>query len=160
MATPITSIKLKQQTAEEIQQEKLLELQSLITEQKQSINKIFEITAELDDAGVLDAVKAMLEAKEDIAEIAVGQVAREPVTNLINHVMNVSGMLTDIDPAVTVKLTESVKSGLNEAELYEGNNQSISVFDLMKSLKDPDINRSIKYGLHFLKGMGKGLDEK
>lgn len=160
MATPITSIKLKQQTPEEIQQEKLLELQSLIAEQKESINKIFEITADLDDAGVLDAVKAMLDAKEDIGEIAVTQVAREPVKNLINHMLNVAGMLTDIDPAVTVKLTESVKSGLNEAELYEGNKQSVTVLDLMKSLKDPDINRSVKYGLDFLKGMGKGLDEK
>ena len=160
MATPITSIKFKQQTPEEIQQEKLFELQSLITEQKESINKIFEITAELDDAGVLDAVKAMLEAKEDIAEIAVGQVAREPVTNLINHVMNVSGMLTNIDPGVTEKLVASVESGLNEAELHGENNRAISVFDLMKSLKDPDINRSIKYGLHFLKGMGKGLDRR
>ena len=27
----------------------------------------------------------------------------------------------------------------------------------MKVLKDPDINRAIGFGLHFLKGMGKGL---
>jgi uncharacterized protein YjgD (DUF1641 family) len=29
---------------------------------------------------------------------------------------------------------------------------------LIKSLKDPDVNRAVKFGLHFLKGMGKGLD--
>jgi len=160
MARPITSIKLKQQTPEEIQQEKLSELQLLITEQEQAINKILEITGELDDIGVFDAVQAMVKAKEDIAEIAVNQVSREPVTNLINHVMNVSGMLTDIDPGVTEKLAASVKSGLNEAELQDGNDEAVGVFDLMKSLKDPDINRSIKFGLNFLKGMGKGLDGK
>jgi len=160
MARPITSIKLKQQTPEEIQQEKLSELQLLITEQEQAINKILEITGELDDIGVFDAVQAMVKAKEDIAEIAVNQVSREPVTNLINHVMNVSGMLTDIDPGVTEKLAASVKSGLIEAELQDGNDEAVGVFDLMKSLKDPDINRSIKFGLNFLKGMGKGLDGK
>jgi len=160
MARPITSIKLKQKTPEEIQQEKLSELQLLITEQEQAINKILEITGELDDIGVFDAVQAMVKAKEDIAEIAVNQVSREPVTNLINHVMNVSGMLTDIDPGVTEKLAASVKSGLNEAELQDGNDEAVGVFDLMKSLKDPDINRSIKFGLNFLKGMGKGLDGK
>ena len=111
MAAPITSIKMKELTPEEIQQEKLLELQSLLTEQEQAINKILEITGELDDAGVLDAVKAMVKAKEEIAEIAVDQVSREPVTNLINHVMNASGMLTSIDPDVTAKLATSVKSG-------------------------------------------------
>ena len=46
MAAPITSIKMKELTPEEIQHEKLLELQSLITEQEQAINKILEITGE------------------------------------------------------------------------------------------------------------------
>jgi uncharacterized protein YjgD (DUF1641 family) len=158
MAAPITSIKLKELTAEEIQNEKLLELQLLLTKQEQAINKILEITGGLDDAGVLDAVKAMVKAKDEIAEIAVGQASREPVTNLINHVINASGMLTAIRPDVTEKLAASVKSGLNEAELNDGNNETIGVFDLIKSLKDPDVNRAVKFGLHFLKGMGKGLD--
>ena len=61
---------------------------------------------------MLDAVKAMMKAKEDIAEIAVHQVSREPMTNLINHMMNASGLLTSIDPEVTAKLAASVKSGL------------------------------------------------
>jgi uncharacterized protein YjgD (DUF1641 family) len=158
MAAPITSVKLKELTAEEIQSEKLLELQLLLTKQEQAINKILEITGGLDDAGVLDAVRAMVKAKDQIAEIAVGQASREPVTNLINHVINASGMLTAISPDVTEKLAASVKSGLNEAELNDGNNETIGVFDLIKSLKDPDVNRAVKFGLHFLKGMGKGLD--
>ncbi|MBO1913497.1 hypothetical protein J4G37_52875, partial [Microvirga sp. 3-52] len=94
MAAPITSIKLKELIAEEIQSEKLLELQLLLTKQEQAINKLLEITGDLDDAGVLDAVKAMVKAKDEIAEIAVDQVSREPVTNLVNHVINASSMLT------------------------------------------------------------------
>jgi uncharacterized protein YjgD (DUF1641 family) len=158
MAVPITSIKKKELTPEEIQQQKLLELQSLITEQQQAIYKILEITGELDDAGVLDAVKAMMKAKEDIAEIAVHQVSREPVTNLINHVINASGLLTSLDPEVTAKFVASVKSGLTEAEVHSQNNQKIGALTLMKSLNDPDINRAVKFGFHFLRGMGKGLD--
>ena len=37
MAAPITSIKKKERTPEDIQQEKLLELQSLIAEQEKAI---------------------------------------------------------------------------------------------------------------------------
>ena len=157
MAAPITSIKLNVLTPEELQQQKLLELQSLIAEQEQALNKILEITGELDDIGVLDAAQAMLKAKEDIAGIAVHQVSREPITNLINHLINVSGMLTSIDPEVTAKLSASVKSGLDEAELQNGNDHKVGLVTLMKSINDPDINRAIKFGLHFLKGMGKGL---
>ena len=73
MAIPITSIKKKELTPEEIKQQKLAELQSLIAEQDQAINKILEITGELDDAGIFDALKAMVKAKDDIAKIAVDQ---------------------------------------------------------------------------------------
>ncbi|MBE1556685.1 DUF1641 domain-containing protein [Sporosarcina limicola] len=158
MATPITSIKEKERTPEEVQKERILELQSLIAEQEQSLNKILGITGELNNAGVLDAVAAMVKAKEDIAGIAVHQASREPITNLINNVMNATGVLTAIDPAVTAKLAASVQSGLHEAELYRGNNDKVSLLGLMKSLNDPDINRAIKFGLDFLKGMGKELD--
>ena len=158
MATPITSIKMKQQTPEEIQQEKLAELQSLLSEQDAAINKILDITGELDDAGILDAIQAMVKAKDEIAGIAVSQVSREPITNLIQHVLNASAGLTAIDPEVSAKLVESVKSGLNEAELHNRNNEAISTFDVLKSLKDPDINRAVKFGMNFLKGMGKSLE--
>jgi uncharacterized protein YjgD (DUF1641 family) len=159
MAVPITSIKKKELTAEEIKLKKLEELQSLIAEQDQALNKILEITGELDGAGVFDALKAMVKAKDGIAKIAVNQASREPVTNIINHVLNATSVISSIDPDVTAKLATSVKSGLHEAELYRGNGQKVSIFQLMTALNDPDTNRAVKFGLDFLKGMGKGLDD-
>ncbi|QNK90263.1 MULTISPECIES: DUF1641 domain-containing protein [unclassified Sporosarcina] len=158
MAAPITSIKWNELTPQEIKQNKLGELQSLIAEQDQALNKILEITGELDDAGVFDALKAMVKAKADIAKIAVDQASRDPVTNIINHVLHATSVISSIDPDVTAKLAASVKSGLNEAELYSGNGQKVSIFQLMTALNDPDTNRAVKFGLDFLKGMGKGLE--
>ncbi|HJF32064.1 MAG TPA: DUF1641 domain-containing protein [Sporosarcina psychrophila] len=160
MAVPITSIKKKELTQEEIKQKKLKELQSLIAEQEQALNKILEITGELDGAGVFDALKAMIKAKNEIAKIAVDQASRDPVTNLINHVLNATSVISSIDPDVTGKLAKSVKSGLHEAELYRGNEQRVSIFQLMTALNDPDTNRAVKFGLDFLKGMGKELGEE
>jgi uncharacterized protein YjgD (DUF1641 family) len=158
MAIPITSIKKKEHTPEEIKQRKLAELQSLIAEQDQALNKILEITGELDDAGIFDALKAMMKAKEDLAQIAVNQASREPVTNIINHVLHATGVISSIDPAVTAKLAASIKSGLDEAELYRGNGQKVGIYQVMTALNDPDINRAAKFGLNFLRGMGKELD--
>lgn len=159
MAKPITSIHKYEPTKEESQQQKLEELQALLAEQEEAMNKILEITGELNNAGVLDAVQAMVKAKDDIAGIAVNQLSGDPAKNMIKNVLNASGILASIDPEVSGKLAESMKSGLQEAQLSSGNSQQIGLFDLMKSLKDPDINRAINYGLHFLKGMGKSLDE-
>lgn len=157
MAHPITSIKKTVLTAEQQQQQKLNELQKLLAEQEEAVQKIVTITGELNDSGILDAVTAMLRAKEQIAKIAVDQVSREPITNLINHVMNASAAFSSVDPAVTTKLVESVKRGLDEAELYRGNGQTVTIFQLMSALNDPDINRGLKFGLDFLKGLGKEL---
>ena len=103
MAVPITSINKKELTPKEIKQNKLEELQSLIAEQDQALNKILEITGELDGAGVFDALKAMVKAKDDIAKIAVDQASRDPVTNIINHVLNATSVIASIDPNVTAK---------------------------------------------------------
>lgn len=159
MAEPITSIQLKELTPAEIQAEKIAELQMLIAEQQQALHKLVEITGGLHEAGMLDAVEAAIKAKDDLAEIAVHQMSREPVMNLIKHVMNASDALSSIDAEKSTKLVESFKSGLNEAELADGNDEFIGMFDLIRALKDPDVNRAVKYGLNFLKGMGKGLDE-
>ncbi len=158
LAAPITSIKRTEFTPEEQQRLKMQELQSLITEQQESLNKIIEITAELDNAGVLDALSAMVKAKDQLAGIAVTQASREPMTNLINNVMNATGLLTTLDSEVTANLKDSVSKGIEEAELYKGNGDKVSVLQVMTALNDPHINRAVKYGLDFLKGMGKGLN--
>lgn len=157
MAIPITSIKKRELTSEEIKRQKLDELQGLITEQNATIRKILEITGELDDTGIIDALKAMVIAKDDLVKIAVDQTGREPVTNLLNHFMNLSEVVAVIDPEVTAKIGASVKSGLDAAELYRNNGQTVNIIDLMRALNDPDTNRAIKFGLDFLKGMGKEL---
>lgn len=160
MARPITAIQLKQQSIEEQQAEQLASLQAQIAEQQQALEKLVEITAGLNDAGVLDAVKAAVQAKDELAGIAVAQISREPMLNLVKHVMNGAELIGSIDAEKSAKLIDSVQAGFQEAELADGNGKTIGLFDLIRLLNDPDVNRAVKFGVHFLKGMGKGLDQE
>ena len=160
MATPITHINKKQLTHEELKLQRLFELESQLAEQQQALHKLLEIIGELDKAGILDAVNAMVKARENLTEIAVHQAVREPVTTLINNMMNAAGALTHIDPATTAKLASSVQRGLSEAEAKNAKSRKIGPYGLWKALRDPDVNRSIRFGLHFLQGMGKELEQK
>jgi uncharacterized protein YjgD (DUF1641 family) len=157
MAQPITAIKKNVKTEEQIQQEKLAELQKALVEKDAALTKALDFIGELDKIGALEAANAMLEAKDKIASIALSQASREPVTNMINNLMGAAGVLTKMDPEVTAKLLDSVVSGLKQGETFVESEQKIGAFDLVKSLKDPDINRAIGFGLHFLKGMGQEL---
>ncbi|MBO1001323.1 DUF1641 domain-containing protein [Pseudogracilibacillus auburnensis] len=157
MAEPITAIKRTIKSETELEKEKLNELQSLLVEHGDALEKLLNITGELDRIGAIDGLQAMLDAKEDIAKIGLEQITREPITNLINHGLNLSAIASSISPEVTEKLSNSIKIGMDEAEEQLANDDKVSILSLMKAINDPDINRAMKFGLHFLKGMGKGL---
>ncbi|USK59240.1 DUF1641 domain-containing protein [Peribacillus asahii] len=157
MAQPITEIKKNLLTAEEQKQKKLEALTALLANNDEALNKVLTIVGELNDIGVLEAADSMLQAKEKIAQIALHQVSREPVTNLINTLMGATGALMKTDPELITKLVNSAMKGMDEANDYLQTNKKVKVMDLVKLLNDPDINRALGFGIHFLKGMGKEL---
>ncbi|MFC9600344.1 DUF1641 domain-containing protein [Peribacillus butanolivorans] len=158
MAAPITEIH-NPITEEEIKLQKLEELKTLVTNNEDVLNNLFKILGELNESGVLEAANSMLQGKEQIAKIALQQVTRQPVTNLINTLMGATGALMNADAAQSTKLLNSALAGVDEANKFLQTDKKIGVMNLMKTLNDPDINRAIGFGIHFLKGMGKELKE-
>ncbi|MGE7778521.1 DUF1641 domain-containing protein [Peribacillus sp. NPDC097264] len=156
MAAPITEIH-NPITEEEIKLQKIEELKMLVTDNEEMLNSVFNILGELNDCGVLDAATSMLRGKEQIAKVALGQVTREPVTNLINTLMGATGALMKADTDQVTKLLSSALAGIDEGSKFIETDKKIGVMNLVKVLNDPDINRAIGFGIHFLKGMGKEL---
>ena len=159
MAVPITGIKKQQLTEEQLKEQKLDNLKELLSENEEAVNQVFSIMAELNDIGALEAAMKLLEAKEEVAHIALGQLTRKPVTNIINNLMGVAGALTELNPETTTKLIEGLNTGVDEASKALESNEKVSAFKLMKMINDPDVNRALNVGVHFLKGLGKGLKE-
>lgn len=159
MATPITKIKKQQLTEEQLKEQKLANLQQLLAENEDAVNQVFSIMTELNDIGALEALMKLLEAKEEVAHIALEQLTRKPVTNMINNLMGVAGALTELNPETTAKLVEGLNAGVDEANKALNSDDKVSAFKLMKMLNDPDVNRALNFGVHFLKGLGRGLKE-
>lgn len=157
MAQPISFIKKRELSEEELKQQSLEQLKDSIAEHELALEKAMAVLSELYGSGILEAAESMLKAKAKIAEIALHQVKRPEMTNMINNGLAAAGALSAIDPDQTSKLLGSVAKGLEEAN--EPQDKKVSVFSLMSALKDPDVNRAIGFGLRFLKGMGKGLGE-
>ncbi|MEO4053132.1 DUF1641 domain-containing protein [Solibacillus sp. CAU 1738] len=158
MAAPITNIKKQQLTEEQLKDQKLENLKQLLSENEEAVHQVFMIMAELNDIGALEAATKLLEAKEDVAHIALGQLTRKPVTNMINNLMGVAGALTELNPDTTAKLIKGVNAGVDEANKAL-DSEKASAFKLIKMLNDPDVNRALNFGVHFLKGLGRGLKE-
>ena len=157
MATPINSIRKNVLTDEQITEQKLESLKQLVSENDSAVQQILKLVGELDSIGALEAANKMLEAKEEVANIALGQLTSKPVTNMINNMMGAAGALASLDPAVTEKLVGGLMSGVDEANKAVAENDKISTFQLVRMMKDPDVNRAMNFGIHFLKGLGSNL---
>ncbi len=159
MAQPIKQIKKIELTEE---QQRELSIECLITEaaqNKDSLLEMLQLLQELHSSGILEAVNSLVKVKEQVAKIAVDQMTRQPVTNLINNAMAAGGALTSLDPEMTKKLMGSLAKGFEKAEQGLQVHSKVGILDLLKVLQDPDINRAIGFGLNLLKGIGEGLKE-
>lgn len=154
MAKPITVVAKNDTKSESIEQ-----LTEHAKKNSDGLKQAIDLVQELHESGILEAVVSFVQAKEKVAKIAVGQLNRPPVTTIINNAMAAAGALTEVDPALTKKLIGGLSNGLQKAEEGLKKGEKAGVMDLLKALKDPDINRTVLFGLNLLKGMGEGLKE-
>ncbi|MBT2659011.1 DUF1641 domain-containing protein [Bacillus sp. ISL-18] len=159
MAKPIKVIQKTELTEEQKKMHSLENLLSGVAQNEDSLLETLNLMQELHDSGIMDALGSLLKAKEKAAKIAVSQLTRQPVTNMINNAMAAGGILTELDPETTSKLAKSLTAGLKKAEQGLKADSKLGLFDVMKALKDPDINRALGFGFNLLKGMGEGLKE-
>lgn len=157
MAKAIVNIKKPVLSEEEKKTKKLDQLKTELAQNADGISDTLKLLQELHDSGILEAVQALVEAKEKVSKIALGQLTRPPVTNTINNAMAMAEAVSDIDPAMTKKLVSSLSNGLQKAEEGLQKNEKVGLLDLYKAMNDPDINRAIGFGLNLLKGLGEGL---
>ncbi|HEY4550823.1 MAG TPA: DUF1641 domain-containing protein [Bacillus sp. (in: firmicutes)] len=159
MAMPIKTIKRIELTEEQKKEQTLDSLLTEVVQTKDSLVETLDLLQELHNSGILDAINSLVKTKEEVAKIAVGQMTREPVTNMINNAMAAGGVLTQMDPEMTKKLMGSVAKGLERAEQGLQSNSTTGMLDIMKALKDPDMNRAITFGMNLLKGIGEELKD-
>jgi len=157
MAKPITKIEKPILTEKEKKDQALEKVLQDLSQNTDGIKETIKLLQELHESGILGAINNLVEAKEDVAKIAVGQMLRPPVTNAINNAMAAAGLLTELDPEVTQKLVGGLSKGLQKAEEGLRANKKVSFFDLMKLTRDPDVNRVIRFSIDLIKGVGEGL---
>lgn len=159
MAKPITKIDEPTFTEKEKQDQTLEKVLQDLSQNADGIKETIKLLQELHESGILGAINNLVEAKEKVAKIAVGQLLRPPVTNALNNAMAAAGALTELDPEVTQKLVGGLSKGLQKAEEGFRVNKKVSVFDLVKLMRDPDVNRVIRFSIDLLKGLGEGLKD-
>lgn len=159
MAKPITAFANKKKTEQELNSETLDHLVDNVIKHSDGLKQTIQLLQELHESGILEALVALVQSKEKVAKIAVGQMVRPPVTNMINNAMAAAGALTELNPEFTKKMVNGISTGLKNAEESVKKGEKAGVLDLLKAMKDPDMNRMLLFGIHLLKGIGEGLKD-
>ncbi|AMA74361.1 MULTISPECIES: DUF1641 domain-containing protein [Aneurinibacillus] len=157
MAKPTTTIKKHEPTEAELQAQALEELTGLIAKNGEALQELLKVIRLLYESGALEIIGGLIQAREKVVEIGISQLSKPTMTRGINSVMSVVGMLGEMEPETIKKVVEGIVNGMRCSVEKARADEKMSLFDLIKAYKDPDVNRAITIMLSFLKGMGQKL---
>ncbi|PZG31935.1 hypothetical protein C2D64_12365 [Listeria ivanovii] len=157
MAEPISTIRDTKKTPEEIEQERLAQIKANIVEEDSGFIEMVETVKLLQESGALEALNSAIKARGDITKTFLNEWRKEQVTNAINNMMISSKLLTDTKPEQTEQMLTNLKNAAEKAEESAKKEEIMGMLAMMKALKDPDVNRALRYGMTFLKEIGQTL---
>ncbi|AHI57010.1 DUF1641 domain-containing protein [Listeria ivanovii] len=157
MAEPISTIRDTKKTPEEIEQERLAQIKANIVEEDSGFVEMVETVKLLQESGALEALNSAIKARGDITKTFLNEWRKEQVTNAINNMMISSKLLTGAKPEQTEQMLTNLKNAAEKAEESAKKEEIMGMLAMMKSLKDPDVNRALRYGMTFLKEIGQTL---
>ncbi|GAA0326056.1 hypothetical protein GCM10008967_15790 [Bacillus carboniphilus] len=160
MAKAIQQIERKQKNAEEERTEDLAAILTQIAENREAIQTSLMILQELHQAGILDMLKGLLRTREKVGSIAIEQINQPGMHNIIKNGMSAVQLLSSLDPNQLKQIFGGLSHGLHKASEGNEKKEQASMWGLMKSMRDPNVRTSLNTMVHFLNGMGEGLNQK
>lgn len=154
MADPISNVKQMEISKEKIQQDNLEEVIEAVSDNKEAILKGIDFLSTLNDNGMLEMSHALVKHKEDALENVMNELNKPQYAKVLENIMQLVFLAGELRVDELNDFANRLNNGMVAAGNPESNDKT-SYLDVMKALKDPEINRSITMLLAFLKGMGK-----
>lgn len=155
MASPTSNIKYLVVDEETKRQQNLSEVETAIADNKEAVLATITLVRHLQDTGILAILNGLLAEGEDVLRIVVQEINKPHNSNVLENGLDLAMVLGTLDVDGLKILTEKLNQGIKEATAEDADDGPTGVFQLMKSLKDPEISRSIGMMMRLLKGMGK-----
>ncbi|HET7658278.1 MAG TPA: DUF1641 domain-containing protein [Bacillales bacterium] len=155
MAKPISTIEsivIDEETRKRLD---LDEVESALAERKDAVLETVELIGHLHDRGILSLLNGLFAEGDEVFRIAVKEINKPDHSDMIQNLVGLVSVLGKLDIESLKDFAEKANRGLKEATDVDPDNGPSNIFQLLKVLKDPEINRGITMMLHFLKGMGK-----
>lgn len=155
MAKAIKQIKKLELSDEEKREQDLKEIEDALLDNKEALLETLEVVGNMKDRGILTLLNGLFGEGDRVLKVLVDVLNTPENTQAIKNLMLLVSSLGTINVKELEPLIERVNSGIENVAENDGVDHKTGYFDLLRALKDPEINRSLSILLLFLKGMGK-----
>ncbi|MWV42986.1 DUF1641 domain-containing protein [Paenibacillus sp. HJL G12] len=157
MASPITRINRRIPTEEEIREQELKHLAEGAAKSNPGLLMFMDIIQEMYDAGYLEIFHGMVKNREKVMPYVFDFIKVSGTPIVLKNAVTGLQFLSTLEPHQVQRTMNAVSHGMNKALDTNTEEDQKGFFDLLKMMKDPDVNRSITMLLNFLKSMGEHL---
>lgn len=157
MAKAIKHIEKYIPTPQEEQTQGLQEILKSLADNKEAVLATIDLIKYLQEMGILDTLRGLFEKRGDVAAIALQQVNQPAMHNTIKTAMSAFKFLGSIKTSQIQPFMDGIKMGLDRASEQMAKGSDPSLWELGKSVRDPEIRSTLGIMMEFLHGLGEGI---
>jgi uncharacterized protein YjgD (DUF1641 family) len=141
----------------EEQEQGMQEVMQALADSKDAVKLFLSILKEAHNAGLLELLSGLLKARHEVGYLAMKQLNQPNMHHTMKNAMGAMNLLGKIDPNQLETLLNGVARGLQRSSQPADEGQSVGIWGLAKTLRDPEINAAMHIALEFAKGFGEQI---
>ncbi|MEH7118354.1 DUF1641 domain-containing protein [Neobacillus vireti] len=154
MAKAIKQIERLEQSEEDKRKEDLQQIEDSLLKNKQALLDTLDLVKHMHDRGVISFLSGLFAEGDKVLQILVKKADSKETANTLKNLLLMVGVLGTLNVKQLEPILLKLNAGIARVSESKNDDNEIGYFDIVRSLKDPEINRSIAFFFEFLKGMG------
>lgn len=154
MAKAIKTIRKQTVTDEEKRRQDLEEIETALLNNKDAILESLHILHHMNERGVLALLRGLFGQGDKVMDILVKKADTPETENTLKNLLLLTGVLGMLDVKQLEPFIVKINAGVTKAVEEKDSDKKTGYFDIVRALKDPDINKAVTLLFSFLKGMG------
>lgn len=143
MAKAIKRIQKIEITEEEQRKRDMKEIEDALVENKEAILETLHMIAHMNERGVLPLLRGLFGQGDKVLDILVKKADTEETANTLKNLLLLFGTLGMLDVKQLEPLILKVNAGVANAVEQKDSEEKTGYFDIIRSLKDPEINKAV-----------------
>ncbi|MBT2656084.1 DUF1641 domain-containing protein [Bacillus sp. ISL-18] len=158
MAKAIKQIERIEITEEERRKQDLQEIENSLLKNKDALLDTLDLLKHMHARGVIPLLSGLFAEGDKVLQILIKKADTKETANTLKNLLLMVGVLGTINVKQLEPILLKLNAGIARVSESKDDDDTIGYFDIVRSLKDPEINRSIALFFEFLKGMGSATE--